>query len=165
MLRLRGGGGGPNLPQPKELGVAAGGFIKQCILKDTNQADSWQRGRTIRFNVQILNSAVFRQVTGMDPPKTPISAATYASQGLPFFDIYNETSDIKGNFKEAKSIKEVEKMKYANGKKHPRGEGDGDDETTYKNPVVVLDPEGVQTGFRPVSELEEELLSMNAVRF
>ncbi|KAL8641273.1 MAG: hypothetical protein Q9228_001892 [Teloschistes exilis] len=101
---LTGGGGNKRLPE-FELGVAAGGLIKQCIINDTYKADTWDRDSTIRFNVQILNSSVFRQVTGMDPPEIPALAATYASEGLPFFDIYNETSDIQGNFEDVKSVK------------------------------------------------------------
>ncbi|KAL9605902.1 MAG: hypothetical protein Q9179_000923 [Wetmoreana sp. 5 TL-2023] len=156
--------GGPNIPQAKELGIAAAGYIKQCILRDPNPADTWQRDRTICFNVQILNSAVFRHVTSMDPPETPISAATYASERLPFFDIYNEISDIKGSFEEVKSIKEMDKIKYAERRGHPREEDD-EDEPKYKNPIVVLNSQGVKTGFRPVFELETELASMNAVPF
>ena len=34
-----------------------------------------------------------------------------------------------------------------------------------KTSGVVLKPQGAKTRFRPVSELEAELLSMNAVRF
>ncbi|KAL8721922.1 MAG: hypothetical protein Q9181_007604, partial [Wetmoreana brouardii] len=136
------------------------GSIKQCILSDTNPADTWQRDRTICFILEILNDllrlgctspgailgeglpaaglpffniynqtaditgsleevkstkeidkikcAVTRQVNGINPPETPVSAATYASQGLPLFDIYNEASNIKGSFQEVKSIKEAD---------------------------------------------------------
>ncbi|KAI4199039.1 MAG: hypothetical protein LQ350_004861 [Teloschistes chrysophthalmus] len=160
-LRLL-GGGNQRLPD-SELGVAAGGLIKQCIINDTYEADTWDRHSTIRFNVQILNSAVFRQVTGMAPPSTPISAATYASQGLPFFDIYNETSDIQGDFKDVKSVKQIDKVKSVAGKKH--GREDDDDEPSYKNPIVILDSKGGNIGFRPFSELEKELANMNAVQF
>ena len=147
-----------------ELGVAAGGLIKQWILPDTNPASIWQRDRTVCFNVQILNSAAFHQITGTNPPESPISAATYASEGLPFFAIYNETSDIKGDFGAVKSVKALDKDKAKDGKKYGRDRND-DDELTYKNPIVVLNPEGTQIGFRPVSELEEALSNMNAVRF
>ena len=158
VLKLRGGGGGPQWPQRNELGIAAGGLIKQCILKDRYPADIWQPDRTICFNVQILDSAIFRQITGFDPPDTPVSAATYAEHGLPFYDIYNENSDIKGHFEAVKSVKAIEKSE--------QGPHDNDqEELSYTNPIVLLNPDGVKMGFRTVSELEHELASMNAVRF
>lgn len=72
------------------MGVAPGGLIKQCILEDEYSAASWDSAHTITFNVQILNSEVFRQVAGMDPPETPVDAKTYSGLGLPFYKIYNE---------------------------------------------------------------------------
>ena len=115
MLRLR-GGGGPTF-KDTALGVAPGGLIKQCILEDTNPATIWERDRAICFNVQILNSTTFQQVTGKAPPSTPITAKTYADQGLPFYKIYGENSTIKGDFNDIKSIKELDKVKNDNGKR------------------------------------------------
>lgn len=158
------GGGFPETRQEAELGVAAGGYIKQCIRRDTNQASIWEREKTICFNIQILNSTAFRGVTGLEPPKTPISAATYASYGLPFFEIYNEESGIKGNLEDVKSVKAIDKMKAKGGSKQAYGT-DHEDDLTYKNPIVMLNPNGAKLGFRPVSELESELSRMNAVRF
>ncbi len=57
-----------------ELGIAPGGLIKQCVLEDTHPAWIWDTDRQISFNVQILNSELFQQVTGVAPPDTPISA-------------------------------------------------------------------------------------------
>ena len=154
----------PTAKPNTEMGVAAGGLIEQCILPDTNPADIWQRDRTICFNVQILNSASFREVTGREPPETPISAATYADEGLPFFEIYKETSNIKGDFEGVKSVKAIDKQKNVDGKKRGR-DGYEEDELSYKNPIVLLNPEGAKMGFRPVSELKRELSGMNAIRF
>jgi len=163
VLNIR-GGGTQEVHEKMELGVAAGGYIKQSILPDTNPASIWERDQTIYFNVQILNSAAFRNITGLEPPKTPISAATYASQGLPFYKIYNEKSGIKGNFEDIKSVKAIDKIKAKGRSKQAYGT-DHEDDPTYKNPIVMLNPKGVKVGFRPVSELESELSSMNAVRF
>ena len=66
---------------------------------------------------------MFQQVTGKAPPSTPISAKTYADQGLPFYKIYGETSSIKGDFNGIKSVKELDKIKNENGKR----ENEGDD--------------------------------------
>lgn len=143
-------------------------MIKQCILEDKNSPSIWAREHTICFNVQILNSEVFRQVTGKEPPTTPITAKTYANHGLPFFKIYAEESNIKGDFEGIKSIKAIDKAKA----KVPAGEAadgkrkrDEHDEPSLMNPIVLLNPDGAKMGFRPVSELEDELSNMNAVQF
>ena len=98
------------------MSITPGGLIKQCIKSDGSKADNWDPDNSIVFNVQILNTEAFRQVTGMMPPQTPISAATYAHQGLPFYEIYNEASVIKGDFKGIKSINEVDKVTSTKGK-------------------------------------------------
>jgi len=61
-------------------------------------------------------------------------------------------------------VKVIDQGKAKVGKKQAYGIDD-DDEPTYNNPIVLLNPKGVKVGFRPVSELESELSSMNAVRF
>ena len=172
VLRLRGGG---PLRQKSEFGVAAGGLIKQCIIEDVNAASTWDREQTICFNVQILNSLLFKQVTGMSPPETPVSAATYAAHGLPFFKIYSETSNVNGDFTGVKSVKEIDKEKddaMDSAASESSEEDSKEDEMEhaypqppYRNPLILLNPDGVKTEFRPVSELEKELLSMNSVQF
>ena len=158
VIRLR--GGGPGRPKEElEMGIAPGGLIKQCILSDNYPPSIWEPERGIGFNVQVLNSELFRQVTDMDPPDTPITAATYAEQGLPFFEIYDETSTIKGDFAGVNSVKAIDKAKAkAAGK---RG-SEVHDEPPIKNPIVLLNPDGGSITFRPVSELEKELASMKA---
>ncbi len=120
MLRVIGGGGGD---PPPALGVAPGGLIKQCIVEDTYPAAIWERDRTICFNVQILNSDMFQRVTGKAPPATPVSAKTYANAGLPFYEIYGETSTVKGDFNGIKSVRGLDMMKNMNGKREDEGDG------------------------------------------
>ena len=158
------------------MGVAPGGLIKQCILEDTNPASIWERDYTVCFNVQILNSEMFQQVTGKVPPTTPISAKTYADKGLPFYKIYGETSIIKGDFTGIKSVNGLDKIKNENAKrendeqcdlksnKKPKVfsilDEDGD-EQPLQNPIILLNPTGSAMGiFTPVSELMEELSRM-----
>ena len=141
------------------MGIAAGGLIKQCILEDPNPAICWDHERTIIFNVQILDANGFRQITGMDPPESPITAATYSKHGLPFYKIFDEKSSVVGDFGELKSIKQLEK---AEGTKRKRPV---EDEPSYKNPLVVLNPDGSRRPFRAVSELREDLQKLRSVQF
>jgi ubiquitin len=102
ILRLRGGG----CFQP-EMGIGVGGLIRQTIVKDPYEPHVWDSDGGTIFNVQILNSAVFKSVTGMEPPESPITARTYAQHGLPYYGIYNEKpSGIKGDFSGVKSVAE-----------------------------------------------------------
>ncbi|KAL8913523.1 MAG: hypothetical protein Q9171_001712 [Xanthocarpia ochracea] len=152
-IRLR-GGGGPSIAD-YELGIAPGGLIKQCVLEDTHPAWIWDTDRKIAFNVQILNSELFQQVTGVAPPDTPISAKTYSSHGLPFFDIYNETSKVEGDFRSVKSVVAMDKEKWTN--KH--------EEPHVENPVILLNPNGTTLDFKPVSVLKEELKRLQHAQF
>ncbi|KAL8884794.1 MAG: hypothetical protein Q9192_006768 [Flavoplaca navasiana] len=167
--RLR-GGGGPRTPDKKaELGIAPGGLIKQCIIEDPYPESMWDIGRAISFNIQILNSQLFSQVTGMPPPATPISAQTYISQGLPFFDIYNETSTIVGGFDGIRSVGAIDAELSPMDSDANDFEGShtlvGADKPTVQNPVILLNPDGTNLNFKPVSVLKAELKRLNHAQF
>ncbi len=68
VLRLRGGGGGH---PTKTLGFAAGGKIEQVIKKDSYPTDTWHKEAVVVFNVQLLNVACFKEITGFEAPPTP----------------------------------------------------------------------------------------------
>jgi hypothetical protein len=89
------------------MSVAAGGKIKQTIVKDSD-SEPWLSGRTTVFNAQILNSAVYEEVTGEAPPGKPMDSKTYKSHGLPFFKMYEELSGVSGNFSMVKSVAEID---------------------------------------------------------
>lgn len=160
VLRIR-GGGPPYSTRPPQLGIAPGGLIKQCIIEDPYPASIWDADRAISFNVQILNLEVFQQFTGMAPPATPISAQTYISQGLPFFDIYNEHSKVEGNFKNIKSVAMIDTEKRGKKRKYDERV----DESPVDNSVILLNPDGTHHSFKPVSVLKAGLGRMNHVQF
>lgn len=169
--RLRGGGFAPVPDQSQfQMGIAAGGFIKQCILEDRYPADRWNHEGTVHINVQILNSQVFRSVTGLAPPMSPISAKTYADLGLPFYKIWEEKSTIEGGLLGVKSVKTINNTKRAKGKNDSSGsakakEGDGEEKVATNQPLVLLEPDGTPIRFRPVSELENELATTRVMQF
>jgi hypothetical protein len=136
------------------MGIAAGGLIKQTIHRDTNDPDSWDRASTTTFNVQILNASLFEQVTGIPAPKCPIDAATYLNLGLPFFDLPEERSSIKGNFDDVKPLSEI------SGSVEPFV-----DAHSWKDYTVIgLNPDGTRQRFRTVSELEGEISNHRRTR-
>lgn len=92
------------------MAIAAGGKIKQSIVRD-QLGEAWQSQRTTVFNVQILNSAVYKEVTGEDPPTKPLDVETYKEHGLPFYDMYEGPSGVSGDFSMVKSVAQMDKKK------------------------------------------------------
>ncbi|EWC43658.1 hypothetical protein DRE_01545 [Drechslerella stenobrocha 248] len=110
ILRLRGGGTELQETQSTsgseraEMGLAAGGTIKQSIAKDPLKEGQWDWRRTTGFNVQILNAAIYTRLTGLASPKAPISAQSYATAGGTFYELEEDKSEVHGDFGNVKSI-------------------------------------------------------------
>jgi len=72
------------------MGLAAGGTMAQKIYPDPYGLDTWDLAARTRVFVHIVNSDLWRDITGEAPPPTPVSARSYAGAGLPWFDLYDE---------------------------------------------------------------------------
>ena len=97
-----------------EMGIAAGGKMKQKIYADSYGIDTWDKSNYGRVYVHIVNSMMYREITGLEPPATPVTAETYAKQNLPWFDVYDETmSDIAPSpeLSQVKTIQEIDAEK------------------------------------------------------
>jgi hypothetical protein len=97
-----------------EMGLGAGGKMKQKIYPDPHDLDTWDQDNYGRVFVHIVNSMAYREITGEEPPATPVSAKTYAQYKLPWFDLYDE--HMKGvsapeSLKNVKSVKEMDEQK------------------------------------------------------
>jgi len=86
----RGAGACCFLSVDAEMGIAAGGRMRQRIHPDRHGAGTWDPARSGRVFVHIVNSMAFRDITGLEPPPTPVSARMYTEHGLPWFDRYDE---------------------------------------------------------------------------
>lgn len=73
-----------------EIGLAAGGSMEQKIYPDPHGIDTWDQGSSGRLYVHIVNSEMWRAITGEQPPATPISAQTYTQHGYPWYEVYDE---------------------------------------------------------------------------
>lgn len=138
------------------MAVAAGGKIEQVINQDNSGSDIWRKHTTVVFNVQLLNAACFQAVTGLSPPPTPISAETYKILGLPFFAMYEEPSDIHGDFAGVKSVAELEGQKeeyYDFPLKTIKSNSDLSS-SNVEQVNSLTNPEGALMPFRHVTELE-----------
>ena len=78
-----------------EMGLEAGGRIKQKIYEDPYGIDVWDQQNCETVYVYLVNSEQYRAITGLEPPSTPVSVETYAEYGLPWFALYDESmSDV-----------------------------------------------------------------------
>ncbi|KAH8656161.1 hypothetical protein BGZ60DRAFT_435262 [Tricladium varicosporioides] len=91
----------------EEMTIAPGGFISQAVVQDKG-GRTWDPARTKVFNVQILNTIYFQQVTGLIAPKSPIDAETCAKLGIQFYNIEEKPSDVVGDFNGVKSIAQMD---------------------------------------------------------
>lgn len=76
----------------EEMGVGAGGFITQKIYADPYGPETWEPAASAHIVVHLLNSAQYKDVTGLPPPPTPVDTGAYIAAGLPWFEVYDEGS-------------------------------------------------------------------------
>lgn len=77
--KLRGAG----LAEYAEMSIAAGGLIKQTIVKDDRPTSDWDTTRATLFNVTLVNAQHFNNLTDLNQPPTPVTAKVYLMLGLP----------------------------------------------------------------------------------
>jgi hypothetical protein len=82
--------GRPSRVETTEMGLAAGGEIKQKVLPDPHGLETWDQNNFAQVSVHILNSAQFHELTGLEPPPTIINEQTYAEQRFPWSPRYGE---------------------------------------------------------------------------
>jgi len=73
-----------------EMGIAAGGRIRQQIFEDTYGAESWDGSAYRDIAIHIVNSEAYHRITGLPAPPSPITADVYARQKIPWYSDYNE---------------------------------------------------------------------------
>jgi hypothetical protein len=128
-----------------EMSLAAGGKIKQKIYPDPHGMDSWDQHTFGRLYVHIVNSMAFREITGLEPPPTPVSAKTYTIWELPWYDLYDEDQgdlEASDTLKELKSVKETDLEKGL----QPQQDDDSIDVPDEQIRKLGKDPDQVQDG-------------------
>src|SRR5262245_27881601 len=102
-------------PASHEMGLAAGGKMKQALYKDSFELADWDVEHGSRCFVHIVNSLVWRAVTGQAPPTTPPTARQYTKAGLPWFDYYDETAAPLAGSPALGGVKSVAELGKAKG--------------------------------------------------
>ena len=72
------------------MGLAAGGRMRQEIYPDPHGLDTWDQASYGRVFVHIVNSQLWREITGEPCPPTPVDARAYTDAGLPWFELYDD---------------------------------------------------------------------------
>ncbi len=78
------------------MGLGEGGKISQKVLRDPYGYETWDQRRTGRIYVHIVNSRLWRAITGEPLPPTPIRFETYQQYNLPWSDFFNEEEEEQG---------------------------------------------------------------------
>lgn len=81
---------GPMRSRSPAMGVGAGGAMRQRVYPDPHGVDAWDPDSFGSVMVHIVDSRRYREITGEEPPPTPVDTAAYTTRGLPWFDIYDE---------------------------------------------------------------------------
>ncbi len=79
------------------MGLAPGGLMRQKIYDDIYGLDAWDQDNGFRCYVHLANSAVYRSITGRNPPQEPPSARDYTEAGMPWFDYYSDAPVLEGS--------------------------------------------------------------------
>jgi hypothetical protein len=93
-----------------EMGIAAGGRLTQKIYPDEYGIETWDQENFGRVYVHIVNSMMYRQITGEEAPPTPVTAKEYAACGLPWFALYDEGKGDIAAAAELGAVKGVKAM-------------------------------------------------------
>jgi hypothetical protein len=100
---------------PAGMGLGAGGKMKQEVYKDTFELADWDLAHGSRCFVHLVNSLVWRAVTGQHPPTPPPTAKQYAKAGLPWYAYYDETATPMEGSSALQNVKSVADLGEAKG--------------------------------------------------
>jgi hypothetical protein len=133
------------LEESAEMGLAAGGKMKQNIYPDRHGINTWDETNFGRVYVHIVNSMMYREITGKEPPNTPVTAKTYSEYNLPWFDLYDEQ---KGDLAPSTILSQVKSVKEMD---ENQGFAPQQDDTSVDIPQAQIkklkvDPDGVRDG-------------------
>lgn len=119
------------MASPMEMGLAAGGSMKQEIYEDPYGFEEWDQRKTERCFVTLANAEQWMNITGEEPPMSVISAKSYTEAGLPWFDYYGDDKLAIEGAKKLGNIKSIKQLE-ANSKS-----GIWPADSVIKNPTVV----------------------------
>jgi hypothetical protein len=103
----------PDSAAGAEMGLGAGGVMRQRIYADPYGLDSWDQDNARRLFVHIANAEMFTEITGVAPPPTPVTAKSYTDAGLPWFDLYDADKQYLGGSEVLEDVWSLEELDEA----------------------------------------------------
>lgn len=88
--------------------------MEQKIYPDPHGIQTWDTDNTARVFVHIVNTELWREITGETAPPTPVTAREYRRHGLPWFELYDEqlpALDGTGKLRDVKSVRSIDETK------------------------------------------------------
>lgn len=76
-------------PSASEMGLGAGGRMRQEIYTDTRPLRDYDPERSARAFVHLCSATEWTAITGETAPSTPVDREAYVRAGLPWFDYYD----------------------------------------------------------------------------
>jgi hypothetical protein len=90
-----------------DMGLAAGGRMRQEIYADPYGLDAWDQSVSSRCFATLVNAVQWCEITGEAPPTRPPTAADYSAAGLPWFDYYAADLETLGGAPALALVKSV----------------------------------------------------------
>jgi len=81
----------------RQMGLSAGGAIRQRIYSDEYRHDEWMSAPAGKCFVRIIHCSDWARLTGFSPPHQPITAAKYEAAGIPWFAEYSQGALLPGS--------------------------------------------------------------------
>jgi len=131
----------------REMGVAAGGNIKQRLIDiDPNRypPDAWDVSAAKTTSLGIVNAESWKDISGKDPQRPPLTKEQYAAHKLPWFE-YNSGPAAKAKetaLDGVKTIKQLQDEALKGAGLPPIDEG-----------TIVIDPKKVKDLAKPSGTL------------
>lgn len=118
--------------------------MRQSIRRDRHGADTWDETNTGRVYVHIVNSLMYREITGERAPESPVSARAYTESGYPWFSLYDEGHGDPSPSEELAGVSSVKEMDEA------RGFAPQQDDAPVEVPVSQITPVAKMDSALPV---------------
>lgn len=104
----------PAAPRP-DMGLGAGGKMKQQVFDDPYGIDEWDTENASRCFIHLANSLAWEAITKQKPPTTPFTSADYARRGLPWFEHYRDDLDALKATSKMAALKSILELGYQKG--------------------------------------------------
>ncbi len=97
-------------PPVVEMGLAAGGRVRQEIYSDPFNLSDWDQTSAQRVFVTLVHARDWEKITGEAAPNEPPTAKAYSAAGLPWYEFYGEDREALPGGKRLGSVKSLAEM-------------------------------------------------------